>query len=635
MPGLWLSRQLYHAITGHDEKLFADSLNSPLVVFVMLITAIRRGSGLVAGGYSLASSSSSPHFSKATRSKAILPPLLSLSQVDFLLQLVALKVLATAICRGSGLVGGFYAPSLFIGAALGQAYGRLASDVLVAVDPEYNLQWIQVAAPQAYAMVGMAATLAGVCLVPLTSVLLLFELTRDYRIILPLMAAVGIAAWIAAPATTPPSSPSPTAPAAEVAAAPMAVSPTATSQQSTSSSLPPVPPSLEATPATPSSPCSPFPTPLPLAISFPWDFTDFSDDSASLDVRDGVLLEEQVQRDLPVSTAMRPASSPSLAAVPLLLVRPRGYRPQGRGDGEAGYRPQGIGVRDRGYMVQERGGGGAENRASTVGVATPDSNQGARGVGEVEYRPSTVGEAVAAMVASRQWCCVVVGDGGRLEGLLTLVDVQQEVERRVAAERRGAGRGGRGGRRGRGVRRARGGAGGEGREGAGEGSSGESDGSGGEDGTGAADGGIAARVSTANVTVKGVVEGLPVSVLCTPWQQLETISPGASLYEARRRLTARGIRQLPMVLQVATRRGEGKGGEGQAGEGNEEGEDERGVEGGGTILGTDEVGRETRQFGDGEGREERGSDLLLVGLLDRDDIARACRAEATKRLLQL
>ncbi|CAI7790732.1 unnamed protein product, partial [Closterium sp. NIES-53] len=125
------------------------------------------------------------------------------------------------------------------------------------------------------------------------------------------------------------------------------------------------------------------------------------------------------------------------------------------------------------------------------------------------------------------------------------------------------------------------------------------------------------------------------SVLCTPWQQLETISPGASLYEARRRLTARGIRQLPVVLQVATRRGEGKGGEGQAGEGNEEGEDERGVEGGGTILGTDEVGRETRQFGDGEGREERGSDLLLVGLLDRDDIARACRAEATKRLLQL
>ena len=43
----------------------------------------------------------------------------------------------------------------------------------------------------------MAATLAGVCQVPLTSVLLLFELTRDYRIIIPLMAAVGVSSWVA------------------------------------------------------------------------------------------------------------------------------------------------------------------------------------------------------------------------------------------------------------------------------------------------------------------------------------------------------------------------------------------------------------------------------------------------------
>lgn len=45
--------------------------------------------------------------------------------------------------------------------------------------------------------VGMAAMLAGVCQVPLTAVLLLFELTRDYRIILPLMAAVGLSSWVA------------------------------------------------------------------------------------------------------------------------------------------------------------------------------------------------------------------------------------------------------------------------------------------------------------------------------------------------------------------------------------------------------------------------------------------------------
>jgi hypothetical protein len=47
--------------------------------------------------------------------------------------------------------------------------------------------------------VGMAATLAGVCKVPLTSVLLLFELTQDYRIVLPLLGAVGLSSWIASP----------------------------------------------------------------------------------------------------------------------------------------------------------------------------------------------------------------------------------------------------------------------------------------------------------------------------------------------------------------------------------------------------------------------------------------------------
>lgn len=52
------------------------------------------------------------------------------------------------------------------------------------------------AAPPAYAMVGMAAVLAASVRAPLTSILLLFELTRDYRIVLPLMAAVGLSFWL-------------------------------------------------------------------------------------------------------------------------------------------------------------------------------------------------------------------------------------------------------------------------------------------------------------------------------------------------------------------------------------------------------------------------------------------------------
>lgn len=52
------------------------------------------------------------------------------------------------------------------------------------------------AAPPAYAMVGMAAVLAATVRAPLTAILLLFELTRDYRIVLPLMAAVGLSVWL-------------------------------------------------------------------------------------------------------------------------------------------------------------------------------------------------------------------------------------------------------------------------------------------------------------------------------------------------------------------------------------------------------------------------------------------------------
>lgn len=70
-----------------------------------------------------------------------------------LIQLVGVKVLVTSICRGSGLVGGVYAPSLFIGAALGSAYGKLATYTLAHADPSLHLESLNVAAPQAYALV--------------------------------------------------------------------------------------------------------------------------------------------------------------------------------------------------------------------------------------------------------------------------------------------------------------------------------------------------------------------------------------------------------------------------------------------------------------------------------------------------
>nr|XP_043631433.1 chloride channel protein CLC-e [Erigeron canadensis] len=123
-------------------------------------------------------------------------PLVKGLPVELLLQLVAIKIVATSFCRACGLVGGYYAPSLFIGAATGMAYGKVFGSMIPQLSPIFHLPGLEVASPQAYGLVGMAATLAGVCQVPLTAVLLLFELTQDYRIVLPLLGAVGFSSWI-------------------------------------------------------------------------------------------------------------------------------------------------------------------------------------------------------------------------------------------------------------------------------------------------------------------------------------------------------------------------------------------------------------------------------------------------------
>lgn len=94
-----------------------------------------------------------------------------------LLLLIGLKIVATAITIGSGGSGGVFAPSLFIGASLGGFIGTIV----------HTLFPLHTASSGAYALVGMGAVAAGVMHAPITSILILFELTNDYRIILPLM----------------------------------------------------------------------------------------------------------------------------------------------------------------------------------------------------------------------------------------------------------------------------------------------------------------------------------------------------------------------------------------------------------------------------------------------------------------
>jgi len=109
--------------------------------------------------------------------------------LPLLMALLIVKLLMTALSLGSGFVGGLFAPAMFLGASLGAAYGNTLLLLPAVISAN-------IAAPPAYAMVGMAAVLAASVRAPLTAILLLFELTRDYRIILPLMAAVGLSVWL-------------------------------------------------------------------------------------------------------------------------------------------------------------------------------------------------------------------------------------------------------------------------------------------------------------------------------------------------------------------------------------------------------------------------------------------------------
>ncbi len=97
--------------------------------------------------------------------------------LKLMLLLLVLKLFAVTISYASGNAGGIFGPSLFLGAMLGGIVGTLAHHVA----PGY------VATPGAYALVGMGTAFAGIVRAPMTSVLMIFEITRDYAVIVPLM----------------------------------------------------------------------------------------------------------------------------------------------------------------------------------------------------------------------------------------------------------------------------------------------------------------------------------------------------------------------------------------------------------------------------------------------------------------
>jgi CIC family chloride channel protein len=106
--------------------------------------------------------------------------------LGLLVLLLVGKIVATSLTIGIGGSGGVFAPSLFIGAMAGTAFGEVAHVALPGI----------AGSPGVYGLIGMGAAFAGAARAPITAVIVLFELTGEYTIILPLMAAIVIATLV-------------------------------------------------------------------------------------------------------------------------------------------------------------------------------------------------------------------------------------------------------------------------------------------------------------------------------------------------------------------------------------------------------------------------------------------------------
>jgi CIC family chloride channel protein len=102
--------------------------------------------------------------------------------IGLLMAIAILKAMATCFTIGSGGAGGMFAPSLLMGAAVGGAFGSIVN----------TLDWFPAADPASYALVGMGAMVAATTRAPLTAILIVYEITRSYETILPLMLAAVI-----------------------------------------------------------------------------------------------------------------------------------------------------------------------------------------------------------------------------------------------------------------------------------------------------------------------------------------------------------------------------------------------------------------------------------------------------------
>ncbi len=187
LAAVLLIRVLYWLEDRFDNwqfpEAFKPAVGGALLGGLAFAYPLLLGLGSVPGA---ASPSGIPHIF-GSGFQVIEQALLGQLPLGLLLALIFLKLLATSLTLGSGNSGGVFAPALFIGAALGGAFGQAIN------------YWAPgaTAGPGMFAAVGMAAVFAGAARAPFTAILIVFEMTDDYWLIVPLMAAVSVSIIVA------------------------------------------------------------------------------------------------------------------------------------------------------------------------------------------------------------------------------------------------------------------------------------------------------------------------------------------------------------------------------------------------------------------------------------------------------
>ena len=173
--GLYLSADGFARLKIHPAlKPAAGALVLGLIGLAYLVV-YKSVPGFYGNGYPMIKELIRPGYFYLDDANEVLKPALAL--LTGLVALAFLKGVATSLTIGSGGAGGMFAPSMLIGASVGGAFGYLVN----------ALGWFPSATPAHYAVVGMAAMVAATTHAPLTAILIVYEITQSYEIILPLM----------------------------------------------------------------------------------------------------------------------------------------------------------------------------------------------------------------------------------------------------------------------------------------------------------------------------------------------------------------------------------------------------------------------------------------------------------------